>query len=168
MPRDIFYGTGFRARRYIHYASSRAFAKLPYELSEITKIDIVYGLLDRRIRKRVPRELIHSLDVLVNKSRLVKESLAEAVTTKAGAADRVSAPGRLPGTGRVEWPARAATASSPGAGGRAAACSAPSMSHASPRAPLSTRVVLLRPVSPRPERRITVTRIRALFRIYGS
>ncbi|GBP03819.1 Activity-regulated cytoskeleton associated protein 2 [Eumeta japonica] len=26
-------GTGFRARRYIHYASSRAFAKLPYELS---------------------------------------------------------------------------------------------------------------------------------------
>ncbi|GBP22628.1 hypothetical protein EVAR_13908_1 [Eumeta japonica] len=106
------------------------FAKLPYELSEITKIDIVYGLLDRRIRKRVPRELIHSLDVLVNKSRLVEESLAEAVTTKAGAADRVSAPGRLPGTGRVEWPARAATASSPSAGGRAAACSAPSMSHA--------------------------------------
>ncbi|GBP28282.1 Activity-regulated cytoskeleton associated protein 1 [Eumeta japonica] len=96
----------FRARRYIHYASSRAFAKLPYELSEITKIDIVYGLFDRRIRKRVPRELIHSLDVLVNKSRLVEESLAEAVTTKAGAADRVSAPGRLPGTGRVEWPAR--------------------------------------------------------------
>ncbi|GBP78875.1 Activity-regulated cytoskeleton associated protein 1 [Eumeta japonica] len=96
------------------------FAKLPYELSEITKIDIVYGLLDRRIRKRVLRELIHSLDVLVNKSRLVEESLAEAVTTKAGAADRVSAPGRLPGTGRVEWPARAATASSPGAGGRAA------------------------------------------------
>ncbi|GBP00963.1 hypothetical protein EVAR_2265_1 [Eumeta japonica] len=40
-------------------------------------------------RKRVPRELIHSLDVLVNKSRLVEESLAEAVTTKAGAADRV-------------------------------------------------------------------------------
>ncbi|GBP14670.1 Activity-regulated cytoskeleton associated protein 2 [Eumeta japonica] len=36
----------------------------------------------------------------------------------AGAADRVSAPGRLPGTGRVEWPARAATASSPSAGGR--------------------------------------------------
>ncbi|GBP40877.1 hypothetical protein EVAR_88938_1 [Eumeta japonica] len=45
-------------------------------------------------------------------------------------ADRVSAPGRLPGTGRVEWPARAATASSPSASGRAAACSAPSMSHA--------------------------------------
>ncbi|GBP70991.1 Activity-regulated cytoskeleton associated protein 2 [Eumeta japonica] len=47
----------------------------------------------------------------------------------------------LPGTGRVEWPARAATASSPSAGG-AAACSAPSMSHAASsrvtRAPLDT------------------------------
>ncbi|GBP63067.1 Dynein heavy chain 3, axonemal [Eumeta japonica] len=117
--RDIFSMEQGSVRADIFITRVRAlFAKLPYELSEITKIDIVYGLLDRRIRKRVPRELIHSLDVLVNKSRLVEESLAEAVTTKAGAADRVSAPGRLPGTGRVEWPARAATASSPSAGAR--------------------------------------------------
>ncbi|GBP87081.1 Activity-regulated cytoskeleton associated protein 2 [Eumeta japonica] len=114
------------------------FAKLPYELSEITKIDIVYGLLDRRIRKRVPP-----------------------VTTKAGAADRVSAPGRLPvpaaSSGR-----RARHSFIASAGGRAA-CSAPSMSHAAssrvtPRP--STRVVLLHGVA---RRRITVTRIRALF-----
>ncbi|GBP95036.1 Activity-regulated cytoskeleton associated protein 2 [Eumeta japonica] len=95
--RDIFSTEQGSVRADIFITRVRAlFAKLPYELSEITKIDIVYGLIDRRIRKRVPRELIHSLDVLVNKSRLMEESLAEAVTTKAGAADRVSAPGRLP------------------------------------------------------------------------
>ncbi|GBP80181.1 hypothetical protein EVAR_97375_1 [Eumeta japonica] len=148
------------------------FAKLPYELSEITKIDIVYGLLDRRIRKRVPRELIHSLDVLVNKSRLVEESLAEAVTTKAGAADRVSAPGRLPATGCVEWPARAATASSPSAGGRAAACSAPSMSHAAssrvtPRPALDTSSAVSPGVATARASDNGDTHPRAL-RIYGS
>ncbi|GBP71987.1 hypothetical protein EVAR_45302_1 [Eumeta japonica] len=105
------------------------FAKLPYKISAITKIDIVYGLLDRRIWKRVPCELIHSLDVLVNKSRLVEESPAETVISMAGTADGVSAFGRLPGSGRVEWPAHAAAVTLPSASGCAATRCALSMSH---------------------------------------
>lgn len=52
-------------------------AKLPYVVSEVMKLDIVYGLLDRRIRKRVSRDTVDGLEQLITKVRLVEESLAE-------------------------------------------------------------------------------------------
>ncbi|KAJ0174234.1 hypothetical protein K1T71_010380 [Dendrolimus kikuchii] len=52
-------------------------AKLPYELPEETKLDIVYGLLSIRFRDRIPRETLNGLDQLIFKLRSVEEALIE-------------------------------------------------------------------------------------------
>lgn len=50
---------------------------LPYSVCDIMKTDIVYGLLDRKIRKRVPRESVDGLDKLIEAVRVVEEALLE-------------------------------------------------------------------------------------------
>ncbi|KAG7295271.1 hypothetical protein JYU34_022274 [Plutella xylostella] len=52
-------------------------AQLPYELLESTKVDIIYGLLSYRIRKRIPREGASSVDDLIVKCRAVEEASRE-------------------------------------------------------------------------------------------
>ncbi|KAF9814553.1 hypothetical protein SFRURICE_020731 [Spodoptera frugiperda] len=42
------------------------------------QLDIVYGLLHRRIRKRVPRDSVSSVDCLLERARYVEEMLGEA------------------------------------------------------------------------------------------
>ncbi|XP_063373838.1 uncharacterized protein LOC134661628 [Cydia amplana] len=52
-------------------------AQLPYSFEENIQIDIVYGLLNRRIRKRVPRDDVKSFNDLFRKTRSAEDSLAE-------------------------------------------------------------------------------------------
>lgn len=52
-------------------------AQLPYELEERIKLDIVYGLLHKRIRKRVQRKSVTSLDALIQSARDIEEALAD-------------------------------------------------------------------------------------------
>ncbi|XP_041976442.1 activity-regulated cytoskeleton associated protein 2-like [Aricia agestis] len=51
------------------------FARLPYEVPEKMKIDIIYGLLSDSIRKCVPRENIDSIDCLLERARYVRHSV---------------------------------------------------------------------------------------------
>ncbi|KAF9824746.1 hypothetical protein SFRURICE_016855 [Spodoptera frugiperda] len=53
-------------------------SRLPYPLPEQMQLDIVYGLLHRRIRKRVPRDSVSSVDCLLERARYVEEMLGEA------------------------------------------------------------------------------------------
>ncbi|XP_052744379.1 uncharacterized protein LOC112057462 [Bicyclus anynana] len=79
--REVFSQVHTSERADIFVSRIRALlSKLPYVLQENVKIDIVFGLLDRRIRKRVPRESVESIDRLMEKARLVEESLAEVST----------------------------------------------------------------------------------------
>ncbi|CAG9135548.1 unnamed protein product [Plutella xylostella] len=50
--------------------------RLPYVVPEQMQIDIVYGLLDRKIRKYLPRDTICSLESLLEAARNVEESRA--------------------------------------------------------------------------------------------
>ncbi|CAH2103256.1 unnamed protein product [Euphydryas editha] len=52
-------------------------AWLPYKIEERMQLDIVYGLLDRSIRKRLARDTLTSLVELVDKARAIEETLAE-------------------------------------------------------------------------------------------
>ncbi|XP_028161555.1 activity-regulated cytoskeleton associated protein 2-like [Ostrinia furnacalis] len=76
--RDIFSAEQSDERADVFVNKVRALlSKLPYVVPEAMKLDIVYGLLDRRIRKRVPRDAVDGLEQLICKVRLVEESLAE-------------------------------------------------------------------------------------------
>nr|CAB3509558.1 unnamed protein product [Spodoptera littoralis] len=76
--RDIFRAEQNSERADVYINKVRALtSKLPYVIPEEMLLDIVYGLLDRRIRKRVPRDAVSELEQLVAKARLVEESLAE-------------------------------------------------------------------------------------------
>ncbi|CAH0715208.1 unnamed protein product, partial [Brenthis ino] len=48
-------------------------AKLPYKLDEIVQVDICYGLLHRRIVKRVSRDNVRNLDDLMYKTRIAED-----------------------------------------------------------------------------------------------
>ncbi|KAJ8981051.1 hypothetical protein NQ317_018023 [Molorchus minor] len=52
-------------------------AQLPYELTEEQQLDMVYGLLNRRIRKRLPRSEFSEFKGLLMKSRTIEQSLQE-------------------------------------------------------------------------------------------
>lgn len=52
-------------------------AKFPYVLPEEAKIDMIYGLLHKRIRKRLPRDTISSIESLIDKARDIEESITE-------------------------------------------------------------------------------------------
>lgn len=80
--RDIFSYEQSSERADVFICKVRALlAKLPYEVPEIMKLDIVYGLLDRRIRKRVCRDAVDDIEQLIAKVRFVEESLAEVSTS---------------------------------------------------------------------------------------
>lgn len=55
--------------------------KIPYVIDMNMQVDIVYGLLDKRIRKRMPRESVLNLDFLLEKAIDIEESLTEAPTS---------------------------------------------------------------------------------------
>lgn len=76
--RDIFAREQGSERADVFVSGVRALlSKLPYDVPEVMKLDIVYGLLDRRIRKRMCRDAVDDLDQLITKARFVEESLAE-------------------------------------------------------------------------------------------
>nr|XP_037870133.1 activity-regulated cytoskeleton associated protein 2-like [Bombyx mori] len=52
-------------------------SRLPYQLPEEARLDIIYGLLHKRIRKRLPRDGVSDIETLIEKSRMVEESLVE-------------------------------------------------------------------------------------------
>lgn len=76
--RDIYSAEQGADRADVFVSRVRALlSKLPYVVPEIMKLDIVYGLLDRRIRKRVARDEVHNLEHMIEKVRLVEEALME-------------------------------------------------------------------------------------------
>ncbi|XP_062530656.1 uncharacterized protein LOC119630752 [Bombyx mori] len=52
-------------------------SRLPYQLPEEARLDIIYDLLHKRIRKRLPRDGVSDIETLIEKSRMVEESLVE-------------------------------------------------------------------------------------------
>ncbi|KAL0901404.1 hypothetical protein ABMA27_006676 [Loxostege sticticalis] len=50
-------------------------SRLPYKLHEQVQVDIVYGLLNHKIRKRVPYESVKSIDWLLEQARFVEDTL---------------------------------------------------------------------------------------------
>ncbi|XP_047028793.1 activity-regulated cytoskeleton associated protein 2-like [Helicoverpa zea] len=58
-------------------------AKIPKEdLSEKVQLDMAFGLLNPRIRKRVTRESLNSFDELLKKCRTIEDSLKESSKTR--------------------------------------------------------------------------------------
>ncbi|XP_060810186.1 uncharacterized protein LOC132904273 [Amyelois transitella] len=51
--------------------------KLPYKVPDAMQIDMVYGLLHRRIRKRLSRDTITSMNIFVEKVRATEDAIAE-------------------------------------------------------------------------------------------
>lgn len=60
-------------------------AKLPYVLPESALIDMCYGLLHRRVKKRVSRECIISLDKLLYDARIAEDAVTESKEVKTNA-----------------------------------------------------------------------------------
>ncbi|KAL0879289.1 hypothetical protein ABMA27_003068 [Loxostege sticticalis] len=50
-------------------------SRLPYKLHEQVQVDIVFGLLNHKIRKRVPYESVKSIDWLLEQARFVEDTL---------------------------------------------------------------------------------------------
>lgn len=74
-------------------------AKLPYVLPEEAKIDMIYGLLHKRIRKRLPRDTVSNIESLIEKARSIEESIAEnssASTSSQSAPTRTTTPPARP------------------------------------------------------------------------
>uniref|UniRef100_A0A2A4J7C9 CCHC-type domain-containing protein n=1 Tax=Heliothis virescens TaxID=7102 RepID=A0A2A4J7C9_HELVI len=51
--------------------------KLPYSVPSAMQVDIVYGLLNRRIRKRLSRDSVTDIDSLLERARIVEDSISE-------------------------------------------------------------------------------------------
>ncbi|XP_063390383.1 uncharacterized protein LOC134676003 [Cydia fagiglandana] len=89
--RDLFATPQGEENTHVFVAKCRALlAKLPRsELAEKVQLDMVYGLLNKRIRKRVKREECATFKILLQKARAVEESLNESTNdTKAAAASK--------------------------------------------------------------------------------
>nr|XP_049693483.1 uncharacterized protein LOC126054010 [Helicoverpa armigera] len=69
----------------IFIAKSRALlSRLPAgDLSLKVQLDMVYGLLHRKIRKRLRREEFNNFSELLNKSRIIEETIAESTKSEA-------------------------------------------------------------------------------------
>lgn len=57
-------------------------SEIPDNLPEKVKLDMVYGLLNKRIRKRIPRESVTTFKDLLTQSRVVEQSLEEYETNR--------------------------------------------------------------------------------------
>ncbi|CAH2085874.1 unnamed protein product [Euphydryas editha] len=76
--RDIFAAEQTDERTEIFVGRLRALiSKLPYRIENAMEVDIIYGLLHRRIRKRVTRESVDNLESLIEKARNIEDSLSE-------------------------------------------------------------------------------------------
>ncbi|XP_026476253.1 activity-regulated cytoskeleton associated protein 2-like [Ctenocephalides felis] len=53
-------------------------AELPYDISTDIQLDMLYGLLHMRIRKRIPRTTVNTFDELLQRARDVEANLSEA------------------------------------------------------------------------------------------
>lgn len=53
------------------------FAQLPYEVPVTMQTDMIYGMLHRKIRKRLPRDSVMDPDQLLERARYVEDSLSE-------------------------------------------------------------------------------------------
>lgn len=81
--RNIFAREQGDERAEVFIPSVRALlSKLTYAVPVCMEIDIIYGLLHRRIRKRLTRESIETVDNLLEKARAIEDSLAEVCTVK--------------------------------------------------------------------------------------
>ncbi|CAB3228967.1 unnamed protein product [Arctia plantaginis] len=67
-------------------------AKLPYQLPEEARLDMIYGLLHKRIRKRLPRDAVSDIESLIEKSRSIEESLSENSTSPSSSCLPTKAP----------------------------------------------------------------------------
>lgn len=52
-------------------------SEIPDELTEKMQLDMVYGLLDRRIRKRVMRDSLTTFDDFIRSARIVQRALQD-------------------------------------------------------------------------------------------
>lgn len=52
-------------------------SRLPYDLPEVASIDIIYGLLHKRVRKRLTRDSVSTLDQLLDKVRTTEDAICE-------------------------------------------------------------------------------------------
>ncbi|CAK1589423.1 unnamed protein product [Parnassius mnemosyne] len=76
--RDVFAAKQGSGRADILVVKLRALlAKLPYELPEEARLDMIYGLLHKRIRKRLSRDTVNDIESLTERSRAIEESLSE-------------------------------------------------------------------------------------------
>ncbi|GLV46345.1 Activity-regulated cytoskeleton associated protein 1 [Carabus blaptoides fortunei] len=53
------------------------FAQLPYTLSEEAQLDMVYGLLNRKVRKRMPRKDFKTFKEMLNLARSIEQAVQE-------------------------------------------------------------------------------------------
>ncbi|XP_028178687.1 activity-regulated cytoskeleton associated protein 2-like, partial [Ostrinia furnacalis] len=53
------------------------FAKLPYAVPMCMQLDLIYGLLHRRVRKRLPRGDVNDIDIVIEKVRAIEDSIVE-------------------------------------------------------------------------------------------
>lgn len=68
----------------IFISNARALiAQLPYVMEEKISLDMVYGLLSRRVRERIPRCDVNTFDELLVKTRSIEMSLDEDLTKSA-------------------------------------------------------------------------------------
>ncbi|XP_073962869.1 uncharacterized protein [Choristoneura fumiferana] len=76
--RDIFASEQNDERAETFISRIRAtFAKFPYEIDIRLQLDIVYGLLNRKVRKSVPRESVNDVESLLMKARDAEEARIE-------------------------------------------------------------------------------------------
>ncbi|KOB57873.1 Retrovirus-related Pol polyprotein from transposon 17.6, partial [Operophtera brumata] len=95
--RDIFATEQSSERADVFISKVRALlAKLPYIVPEGMKLDIVYGLLDRRIRKRVSRDAVDGLEQLITKVRgIAKPTVTSSSDLRTPSAKRSDSEGQL-------------------------------------------------------------------------
>ncbi|XP_073960529.1 activity-regulated cytoskeleton associated protein 1-like [Choristoneura fumiferana] len=76
--REIFSAEQQSERAEVFVCKIRALlVKLPYVVPETMQIDVIYGLLHRRVRKRLPRDTIESVDSLLSKARAAEDTINE-------------------------------------------------------------------------------------------
>ncbi|XP_068627471.1 activity-regulated cytoskeleton associated protein 1-like [Battus philenor] len=115
--RDIFASEqGDREQSEVFIGRLRAStAKLPYALDERIHLDMIYGLLNKRIRKRLTRESVQSVDELVSKARYIEDSLMEgsSVAQSRAPSDQRAGSARTRARARATCNARAAAVAVP-------------------------------------------------------
>lgn len=122
-------------------------AKLPYPISDVMSVDMIYGLLDKKIRKRVTRDAVATLDELIEKARNIEDSLVEVTAVPSPPLPSELPPSRDSASVRVRAPAVRATCT-PSVSPHACAPAAPPTPASVPPAPQSAPRRVATAVSP--------------------